>query len=137
MNSFKLNIFTAQGTVVKELACDELIVPTRRGEINILQGHTHLLTELGSGMLEARSSSGARHFAVHAGICKVLGEEVTVLSTTSERAEDIDVERAKAAKAKAESRLKNIEALSDVEYIKFRRKLDRANVRLKLAEMNK
>ena len=62
---------------------------------------------------------------------------MTILSSTSEKAEEIDVERAKAAKAKAESRLKDVDSLTDVDYIKFRNKLDRANVRLKLAELNK
>lgn len=136
MSNFKLNIYTPNGVVVKDLACDELFVPTQCGEINVLKDHTHLITELGTGTLTAKDASGDRHFSVHSGLAKILGEEVVILSTTSEKAEDIDIERAKAAKAKAESRLKNMEALTDVDHLKFQAKLDRANVRIKLAEMN-
>ena len=137
MSNFKLNIYTPNGVVVKDLACDELFIPTQNGEINVLKDHTHLITELGSGVLLAKGTSGDRHFAVHAGLAKILGTEVTILSSTSEKAEAIDVERAKAAKAKAESRLQNMEALTDVDYLKFQAKLTRANVRIKLAELNK
>lgn len=137
MSNFKLNIFTPNGVVVKELACDELIIPTKTGEINVLKDHTHLISELSTGMLVAKSSSGNRHFSVTSGLAKVLGEEVTILSSTSEKAEEIDVERAKSAKSKAESRLKNMEALTDSDFLKFQAKLERANVRLKLADLNK
>ncbi|MCO4752932.1 MAG: ATP synthase F1 subunit epsilon [Bacteriovoracaceae bacterium] len=137
MSNYKLDIFTPSGVVVHQLACDELYVPTKMGEMNVLKDHTHLITELDSGMLTAKSSSGDRHFAVHSGLCKILGSQVTILSSTSEKAEEIDIERAKAAKAKAESRLKDSDALTDVDYIKFQQKLNRANVRLKLADLNK
>ncbi|MEX0799234.1 MAG: ATP synthase F1 subunit epsilon [Bacteriovoracaceae bacterium] len=137
MSSFKLNIFTPNGVVLKQMDCDELTIPTQTGEINVLKDHTHLLTELGTGTLSAKTGAGTRHFAVHQGLCKILGSQVTILSPTSEKAEEIDVERAKAAKAKAESRLRNVDALTDVDYIKFKHKLDRANVRLKLADFNK
>lgn len=137
MSNFQLNIYTPNGVVVKGLACDELLIPTQTGEINVLKDHTHLITELGTGMLTAKTTSGDRHFAVHSGLAKVLGTEVTILSSTSEKAEEIDIERAKAARSKAESRLKDIEALTDVDHLKFQAKLERANVRIKLAEMNK
>lgn len=138
MSYFNLDVFTPNGVLVHQLACDELIIPTKAGEINVLPDHTHLISELTSGILIAKSKSGtSRHFAVHAGLCKVLGTKVTVLSSTSEKAEDIDLERAKSARAKAESRLQSMDALSDVEYIKFRRKLDRANVRIKMADLYK
>lgn len=138
MSNFKLNIYTPNGVVVKDLACDELLIPTQNGEINVLKDHTHIITELGSGKLTAKMSAGSeRHFAVHEGLAKVLGTEVTILSTTSEKAEEIDLERAKSARSKAESRLKNMEALTDEDYLEFQAKLERANVRIKLAELNK
>lgn len=137
MSNFKLNIFTPNGVVVKELACDELLVPTQTGEINVLKDHTHLISELGTGVVVAKAASGNRHFSVTAGLAKILGQEVTILSSTSEKAEEIDVERAKSAKAKAESRLKEVEKLTNTDFIKFQRKLERANIRIKLAELNK
>ena len=136
MAAFKLNLFTPKGTVVKGIECSEISVPTVRGEINILPDHTHILTELGTGVLTAKTTDGSvRHFSVTAGLCRVMQDAVTILSFTSERPQDIDVERAKAAKAKAASRLAGESNLSDVELIKFRRKLERADMRLRLGNL--
>jgi len=136
MAAFKLNLFTPKGTVVKGIECTEITVPTVRGEINILPDHTHILTELGTGVMTAKTTDGSvRHFSVTAGLCRVMQDAVTILSFTSERPQDIDVERAKAAKAKAASRLAGEGNLSDVELIKFRRKLERADMRLRLGNL--
>lgn len=134
-SAFKLNLFTPKGVVIKDLECNDIVIPTVRGEINILPEHTHILTELSTGILTAKTPMGTRHFSVTAGLCRVLQDTVTVLSFTSERAEDIDLERAKSAKAKAHDRLSGKESLSDVDLIKFRRKMERAELRLRLANL--
>jgi F-type H+-transporting ATPase subunit epsilon len=134
-SAFKLNLFTPKGVVIKDLECNDIVIPTVRGEINILPEHTHILTELSTGILTAKTSMGTRHFSVTAGLCRVLKDTVTVLSFTSERAEDIDLERAKSAKAKAMDRLSGKENLTDVDLIKFRRKLERAELRLRLGNL--
>lgn len=132
---FKLNLFTPKGAVIKDLECNDIIIPTVRGDINILPDHTHILTELSTGVMTVKTPMGARHFSVTAGLCRVLKDTVTILSFTSEKAEDIDVERAKSAKAKANDRLSSKDSLSDVEMIKFRRKLERAELRIRLANL--
>ncbi|HXH31855.1 MAG TPA: ATP synthase F1 subunit epsilon [Bacteriovoracaceae bacterium] len=132
---FKLNLFTPKGVVIKDLECTEITIPTVRGEINILPEHTHILTELSTGVMTAKTAMGARHFSVTAGLCRILQETVTILSFTSERAETIDIERAKAAKSKAQDRLSGKEFLTDVDLIKFRRKLERAELRVRLANL--
>src|SRR6478736_9330119 len=98
MAAFKLNLFTPKGTVVKDLECNDIVIPTIRGEINILPEHTHILTELSTGLMTVKTPMGTRHFSVTAGLCRVLKDTVTILSFTSERAEDVDMERAKSAK---------------------------------------
>lgn len=136
MAAFKLNLYTPKGVIVKDLECNDIVIPTVRGDINILPDHTHILTELGTGILTAKTNTGARHFSVTAGLCRVLKDTVTILSFTSEKAEDIDVERAKTTKKKTEDRLAGkAESLTDVDLIKFRRKLERAEMRLKLANL--
>jgi F-type H+-transporting ATPase subunit epsilon len=134
-SAFKLNLFTPKGVVIKDLECNDIIIPTVRGEINVLPDHTHILTELSTGVLSAKTSMGVRHFSITAGLCRVLKDTVTVLSFTSEKSEEIDLERAKSAKAKATDRLSGKESLSDVELIKFRRKLERAELRVRLANL--
>ncbi|MFT6633060.1 MAG: F-type H+-transporting ATPase subunit epsilon [Bacteriovoracaceae bacterium] len=134
MSNFKLNIFTPQGVVIDGCACTELTIPTETGSINVLKGHTHLITELGTGVLKAKLDNGQfRHFTVAGGLCKVLGETITLLAKSSEKSEIIDQERAKSALSKAESRLKG--SVSSVEVIKFQRKVERAKARLRIANL--
>ncbi|MFA5583144.1 MAG: ATP synthase F1 subunit epsilon [Bacteriovoracaceae bacterium] len=135
MAAFKLNLFTPKGVVIKDLECDDLVIPTVRGEINILPEHTHILTELSTGIMTVKTTMGIRRFSVTAGLCRVLKDTVTILAFTSEKAEDIDLERAKAAKSKAMDRLSGKEVISDVDLIKFRRKLERAELRIRLANL--
>ncbi len=134
-SAFKLNLFTPKGVVIKDLECNDIVIPTVRGEINILPEHTHILTELGTGILTAKTEMGPRHFSVTAGLCRVLKDTVTILSFTSERAEEIDLERARNAKIKATDRLSGKENLTDVDLINFRRKLERAELRIRLANL--
>ena len=135
MADFNLNIYTPNGVVIKGLDCSSLKIPTVRGEINVLPGHTHILTEVDTGVLTATTTSGDRHFSMTSGLLKVLGDEITVLSTTSERAEDVDLERAESARSKAESRLSGKESLTSVEMIKFQRKLERARARITVGNL--
>lgn len=134
-SAFKLNLYTPKGVVIRDLECNDIVIPTVRGEINILPEHTHILTELSTGILTAKTPNGVRNFSVTAGLCRVLADTVTILSFTSERAEDVDLERAKSAKAKAMDRLSGKESLTDVDLLKFRRKLERAEMRLRAANL--
>ncbi|MBD66925.1 MAG: ATP synthase F1 subunit epsilon [Halobacteriovoraceae bacterium] len=134
MSNFKLNIYTPNGKVVEGLGCNDLLIPTTSGIINVLKGHTHVITELDTGILEARMNNGStRHFTIAGGLCKILGEEATILAKTSEAPESIDIERAKSAKLKAESRLND--GVDSIQTIKFRRKIERAKNRLKVANL--
>lgn len=133
--AFKLNLYTPKGVVIRDLECNDIVIPTVRGEINILPEHTHILTELSTGILTAKTPNGVRNFSVTAGLCRVLADTVTILSFTSEKAEDVDIERAKSAKAKAMDRLSGKENLTDVDLIKFRRKLERAEMRIRAANL--
>lgn len=135
MSNFNLNIFTPSGVVIKGLACKSLLIPTIKGEINILKGHTHIVSELSTGILTAKTEIGDRHFSLTSGLVKVLGSEVTILSKATEGKDQIDIERAQAAKAKSESRLRGEKALNSVEFVKFHRKLERAKTRIKLANL--
>jgi F-type H+-transporting ATPase subunit epsilon len=135
MSKIKLNLFTPQGVVVKGLDCEQLFVPTTTGEINILPEHTLLLSQLNSGVMTVKTASGDRHFTVAGGLCKVIDNKVTILSMTSEQPEAIDLERAQSALHKAQSRLSSNEHLSDVAFIKWQRKLERAKARITLGNL--
>jgi F-type H+-transporting ATPase subunit epsilon len=132
--SYKLNLVTPYGRLVKDLECEDLTIPTEIGQINVLPKHTHLLTQLSTGILTAKTKSeGSKHFSITYGVCKVMGDSVTVLSRISENKLDIDLDRAKEALRRAEEKLSGKEHLADVDLIKHQRKLERAKTRIELA----
>ncbi len=133
MSYFKVDIFTPAGVVDKNIDASSVTLSTIRGEIAILPEHTHLITELAPGIMTVKTDKGDRHFFLTTGIAKILKNKVTILAHTSEKAESIDKERAQRALNKAKEKLSGKESLNDIELIKFRRKLERAEHRLKLA----
>jgi F-type H+-transporting ATPase subunit epsilon len=104
--SIELIIVTPERQFLRESVV-EVVLPGAAGELGILPGHAPLMTELGIGELTYRGAgsnpSGA--LAIIQGFAEVLGDRVTVLAETAERAAEIDLARAEAAKARAEQHL--------------------------------
>ena len=132
MSYFFVDIMTPYKVLAKDIAADSLHIPTVRGEINVLPGHTHIISQLETGILECHTSSGSKKFMVTMGTVKVLKKKVTLLVEVAERAEGIDVERARRALEKAHKRITGEEILDDEQLEKFRRKLSRAFFRIEL-----
>jgi len=84
---------------------DELQVPGSEGYLGILPGHTPLLSSLKVGELWYRVGQERHYLAIAGGFVEVLPDRVTVLAQIAERAQDIDVARAEAARKRAEERL--------------------------------
>ncbi len=103
--ALELVIVTPTRQLVRTLAT-EVTLPGANGYLGILPGHAPLMTELGIGELTYRTASAAAEpLLVIRGFAEVLPERVTVLAETAELAAEIDLERAEAAKARAEKRL--------------------------------
>lgn len=104
--SIQLIVVTPERQLLRESAV-EVTVPGLDGQLGILPGHAPLMTELGIGELAYRTSTSSQAvvLAVISGFAEVLPDRVTVLAETAERAEEIDLARAEAAKARAEKRL--------------------------------
>lgn len=136
MNYFTVDVLTPEKVVAKDIPAESLLIPTVRGQINVLPHHTHLINRLSVGVLSifGGADDPDRDFSVTHGICKVLEDKVIIMSHTSEECHEIDVERAKRALEHAESKLSGGEALNDHEIRKFRRKAERAKLRIQLAE---
>jgi F-type H+-transporting ATPase subunit epsilon len=83
----------------------EVTLPGANGYIGVLPGHAPLMTELGIGELTYGSTTPTEPLLVVRGFAEVLPDRVTVLAETAELAAEIDLERAEAAKARAEKRL--------------------------------
>lgn len=135
MNHFTVDVLTPNRVVAKNVPAEALLIPTGRGQINVLPNHTHVVTQLSTGMLSifGGADDSDRHFSVSHGICKVLEDKIVILSNTSEEQHEINVERSERALKFAEDKLAN-EALADDDLVKYQRKAERARLRLQLAK---
>ena len=124
-----LEIVTPDRALVRE-EVDEVELPGSEGYFGVLPGHTPLLALLKVGELWYRIGPEKHYLAVSGGFVEVLPDRVTVLAHIGERAEDIDVARAEAAKRRAEERLANP---IDVDLERARFSLAKALVRIQVA----
>lgn len=125
----KLEIVTPYGIVFSE-DVDEIIAHGSEGEFGVLPGHALFLTTLRIGMVTHRRGSETGYFFVNQGYAEVTHDKVLILADSAEKSEHIDVERAMAAKKRAEERLKQIE---DIDYARAMASLERATMRIQIA----
>ena len=81
------------------------MLPGSEGYFGVLPGHAPLLATLQVGEMWYRKGQEKHYLAIAFGFVEVLPDKVTVLAQIAERAEDIDLARAEAAKARAEERI--------------------------------
>ena len=99
------------------------------GEIAFLRGHAPFLGALADSSVRLiLSGGGQERFAVHGGFVEVAHDRVIILSDVAELSSDIDTERARLAKERAEERLRQ-----DAEDEDAQNALERAEVRLEVA----
>jgi F-type H+-transporting ATPase subunit epsilon len=127
--SLSLEIVTPDRAVVKETV-DEVVLPGSEGSFGVLPGHAPLLATLQVGEMWYRKGQDRRYLAIAFGFVEVLPERVTVLAQIAEKAEDIDVSRAEAAKARAEQRVESRQ--TDVDFERARIALLKSLVRLQV-----
>ena len=102
--SIELQVVTPQRHVLQETV-HSVEIPGKEGYLGVLPGHAPLLTELGIGILAYRKDSQVKFLTVIYGYAEVLPDRVIVLAELSERAEDIDPEKARAEHDRAQSEL--------------------------------
>ena len=130
-DTFTLAVITPERQVVSE-AVTEAQIPVRGGYIGVLPGHTPLLAELGVGELIYRVGNRTYTCTVMGGFVEVLSDRVTVLADKVERAEEIDPERARASRDRAQKRLATPND-SSIDLKRAQASLERAQVRLQVA----
>lgn len=130
--TLRVEIVTPERKLVSEEAT-EITVPGKGGYLGILPGHAPLISELAVGPIDYRTVDGTpRHLACAWGFVEVLPDKVTILAEIAEKAEDIDIERARSARERAATALK---AASDSaeEQEKVHQDLLRATTRIEVA----
>src|SRR6202167_2567240 len=104
-DTIELEVVTPERQLVKE-SVTEAQVPAMEGYIGVLPGHAPLLSLLGSGPLVYSPKTGPRKvLAIHGGFVEVLPDRISVLANLAERAEEIDLEKARAELKLATERL--------------------------------
>ena len=133
MSHFKVDILTPSSVVAKGLGASSVLVPTERGEINLLPQHTHLMAKLDTGALRLEDNGGKEKlFFITKGVCKVLKDKITILTAAGE--EDCDINFSRAQKSLEESKLKleSTEVFQDGEREELEEKSRRAKTRLEI-----
>jgi F-type H+-transporting ATPase subunit epsilon len=128
-DTIQLEIVTPERRVVNDTV-EEVTIPGRSGYLGVLPGHAPLITELAVGEISYKTSGQTRRLAVAWGFAEVLPEKVTILAETAEKAEEIDVTRAEAAKQRAEAELSKAGVEGNPE---AQAALERAKTRLDVA----
>ena len=131
MNNFLLKIVTPDGLQFEGQA-EQLTVRTTSGDIGILAGHTNCVAPLGMGRATVVTEEGRRYAACIGGMVSVVNGAVTLVATTFEWADEIDIARADASKTRAENVLSNKDA-SDTDIKLAQARLHRALVRKNVA----
>ena len=132
MKTFLLKIYTPYGKYL-DAVVEEIVVPTEEYVLGILANHSPLVAKVRTGKLEIKRDGDKAVYAITEGLINVKKDGVTILVNTIERKDEIDIDRAKEAKRRAEERLK--EPLNiDVE--RAQKALIRANNRIEIYEDN-
>lgn len=130
--TFTLTVATPHG-VIYEHPAHEVVFTTRDGQITVFPHHTPLVSVLMPGEMIVREGVNEYYFVVSGGILEIRESgNVLVLADTSERLEDVDLERAEAARIRAEEALKERHTLDDVTTARFQAKLARDLARVQV-----
>ena len=130
-DSFQLEVVTPAREVVRETAM-EAQIPAKGGYLGVLPGHTPLLSEMGVGELSYHVGGRVNYCTAMGGFVEVLGDRVIVLADSAERAQEIDVGRAQAARDRAMKRLATPND-PNIDWKRAEAALKRADVRLQVA----
>jgi F-type H+-transporting ATPase subunit epsilon len=105
-------------------------LPGGLGEMKVLPGHTAFMSTLDVGVLSYEVAKGSQSLAANRGFVEVLKDDITVLTETCESGDKIDIERAEAARDRAQQRLEQVARQEDVDFGRAEYALKRAIARL-------
>jgi F-type H+-transporting ATPase subunit epsilon len=132
MREFHLQIVTPDGMAFDGNA-ESLLVRSETGDVEIMAGHADLFASLGIGRARIKADGKTLVGSSAGGFLSVKSGEAMLVATTFEFKDDIDLERAKAAKEAAENSLKN--AKTDKETDVAKAKIARAVNRISVATL--
>ena len=132
MSDIRLDVVTAERMVYSD-SVDMVVAPGFEGQLGILPHHTPLMTSLLPGELRIKKGGEEVSLVISGGFLEVRPDKVVVLADTAERADEIDVERAEAARRRAQERLSQERELG-IDGARAEASLRRSLARLRVAE---
>lgn len=130
--ALRIDVVTPDGPVFEGDA-DMVSVRAVSGELGILPGHIPLVAPLTINAIRVKKEGKTQVVAVSGGFVEVRPEKVTILAQAAELPETIDIDRARAAKERAEIRLQQVKQ-EDIDYKRAQLALQRAINRMNIAE---
>jgi len=115
LKTLTVSVVTPDGPVLED-TYEMVSCVAENGELGILPGHIPLVAPLTISAIRLKRENSTDQIAVNGGFLEVRPDKVTILAQSAEKPVDIDVERAKKAKERAEQRLQ-----SEEDHIDFKR----------------
>lgn len=129
----KVKIVTPQG-IIHESQADVVVAPAVVGTVAILPQHIPFFTKLNPGEIKIKTGGKEESFAVTGGFMDVNSDsQVTILTDSAQRSEQINEAAAERARAEAEKALQQAEKLSKTEFARAEGSLRKAILELKIS----
>jgi len=136
MTKIKLKIATPE-KVIYEAEISQITLPTKMGEITILPNHLSLVSSLNPGEILIKKDKEEIPMVVSGGFVEFNNNNLVILADTAERAEEIDLERAEQARAKAKDLLDKKQDADDVDFTALAAKMEKEMARLRVGKKYK
>ena len=134
---FKLNFATPDRKVVSDAELEEITLPAFAGELNILPGHSPIMTSLEAGILSYKlKGEETRKFAVSWGYCQVSSEGVNVLAESAVVSEEIEIKVVQEHLKEQEARLAE-ESMDDSDWEKAQHEIARLKAEVEMFNLGK
>ncbi|MDO9230902.1 MAG: ATP synthase F1 subunit epsilon [bacterium] len=128
----KFKIVTPEKTVFEDVV-DQATLPTTDGEITILPNHRSYISSLKAGELMLRKGEEEILLSISGGFIEFHGNELIILADTAERAEEIDLVRAKEGRKKAEELKNQVVSMDENEYARVAAAIQKESARIRVA----
>ena len=126
---FQCDIVTQERAVYSDQV-DYVSLPGAEGRMGVLPNHSATLTALSFGEVIVRKGGEEEYFAVGGGYAEIQPEKVVVLADSAESAEEIDIDRAQAARDEAAQAMRDGVPEDPARYAMIEAALRRAQVRI-------
>jgi F-type H+-transporting ATPase subunit epsilon len=128
-----VEIVTGERVVYSETGVDMVVAPGAEGQLGILPRHAPLFSLLAGGELRVQRGGTEEVLTVFGGFLEIANDRVLILSDTAERIDEIDMERAEAARQRAEEALRQARSGGGLNLAQAEAELRRARIRIAVA----